>query len=396
MSGSPIAAPGGPAFWPLDPEITFLNHGSFGSCPLPVLEFQRGLRDRLEREPVDFLIRDLEPMLDEARGVLARFVGAEEEDLVFVPNATTGVNTVLRSLAFGPGDELLTTDHAYAACRNALEFVAARSGARVAVASVPFPLDSADRIAEAVLAKVTPRTRIALLDHVTSPTAIRFPVETLVAALAARGVDAIVDGAHAPGMLPLDVAAIGAAYYTGNLHKWVCAPKGAGFLWVRRDRQDAVRPLSISHGANTPRSDRSRFQIEFAWTGTADPSAFLSVPEALRHVGSRLPGGWPEVMARNRTMALDARDLLCRRLGTDRPCPDELIGSIASIPIPDARPGDRPHPRFLQDPLQLRLRGEHAIEVPVFSWPAAPKRLLRVSAQLYNALPQYERLAAAL
>jgi isopenicillin-N epimerase len=197
-------------------------------------------------------------------------------------------------------------------------------------------------------------------------------------------------------MLPLRLREIGAAYYTGNCHKWLCAPKGAGFLVVRRDRQPLIRPLAISHGANSTRTDRSRFQIEFGWTGTCDPSAWLSVPESLRFVGSLLPGGWPEVKRRNRALALAGRKVLCDALGISPPCPDELIGSLASVPIADAADDGTPASPLYADPLQDQLRLRHRIEVPIIPWPAPPKRLLRISAQLYNSLPQYRRLAEAL
>lgn len=397
LLGPPVnPTPWEPDFWPLDPTVVFLNHGSFGSCPKPVLEFQRRLGERLERQPVQFFVRDLEALLDTARASLAHFIGARPDDLVFVPNATVGVNTVLRSLRFEPGDELLVTDHEYNACRNALQFVAERTDAIVIEAKVPFPLRSPDEIVQAVLDRVTPRTRLALLDHVTSQTGLVFPIRQLIGELAARGIETLVDGAHAPGMLPLNLADLGAAYYTGNCHKWVCAPKGAGFLVVRSDRQPLIRPLSISHGANSPRRDRTRFQIEFGWTGTWDPSAMLSVPEALRLMGSLVPGGWPEVMRRNREMVLAGRRILCERLGLDLPCPNECIGSLASIPIPDSTESQPPTSPLYADPLQDRLRLEHHIEVPVIPWPAAPQRLLRISAQLYNSLPQYAQLAEAL
>ncbi|HEX3718853.1 MAG TPA: aminotransferase class V-fold PLP-dependent enzyme [Verrucomicrobiae bacterium] len=378
--------------WPIDPQVTFLNHGSFGSCPRPVLAFQQALRDRLERQPVQFLVRDLEPMLDEARRTLAQFVGANPDNLVYVPNATSGVNTILRSLAFKPGDELLVTDHEYNACRNALEFVAGRSGASVVVAALPFPVESPNRLLDAILNRVTSRTRLALIDHVTSQTALVLPIAAIVRELAARGVDTLVDGAHGPGMVPLQLEELGAAYYTGNCHKWLCAPKTVALLHVRPDRQHLIHPLAISHGLNTPRKDRSRYLIEFGWTGTGDPTACLSVPEALRFLGGLMPRGWQEIESRNRRLALEARRILCQALQINPPCPDELIGSMASIPLPDARPG----PPYYIDKLQDDLLLKHNIEVPVIAWPSFPKRLLRISAQLYNEIADYEKLADVL
>jgi len=350
----------------------------------------------MERQPLQFLARELETQLDAARAALASFVGAEAEDLVFVPNATTGVNTVLRSLRFAPGDELLVTNQEYNACRNALDFVAENSGARVVIAKIPFPFRNADELIAPILAGVTPRTRLALLDHVTSQTGIILPLAPLVEELNRRGVDTLVDGAHAPGMVPLNLNQLGTAYYTGNCHKWLCAPKGAALLHVRRDKQKFIRPLTISHGANSARKDRSRFLLEFGWLGTGDPSAALSVSEAIRFVGSRLPGGWPEVLAHNHALALVAREILCAALSVAEPCPAEFIGSMAAVPLPDAPAEALPQLPFNEYPLQDALRVKHRIEVPVIAWPAPPKRLLRISAQLYNALPQYERLAGAL
>jgi isopenicillin-N epimerase len=382
--------PGSPlrSHWTLDPQVSFLNHGSFGACPRVVLETQVRLRSRLEAQPVDFMLRQLEPLFDQARADLGSFVGAQPEDLAFVTNATSGVNAVLRSLTFGPGDEILTTDHTYRGCSNALDYVAGRSGARVVVAAVPFPLGAPEEVLQPVLAAAGPRTRLALLDHVTSPTGLIFPITELVAALQARGVDTLVDGAHAPGMVPLHLTGLGAAYYSGNCHKWLCGPKSVGFLHVRRDRQQGIVPGTVSHGLTTPSTGRSRFQLLFDWPGTTDPTPALSVPAALTFLSGLLPGGWPEVFDRNHHLALEGRDLLCRALEVAAPAPDRMLGSMATVPLP-ARLGP---PEALGD----RLWKEQRIEVPVFGWPDQTRGWLRVSAQLYNDREEYVRLAEIL
>jgi len=381
------------ALWPLDRDVVFLNHGSFGACPTAVLRHQAALRAEMEAEPVRFLSRELDDRLGAARAALAAFVGADPDDLAFVTNATSGVNAVLRSRTFAAGDELLTTDHAYNACRNTLHFVAERAGARVVTVTLPVPVRAPDDVVEAVLAGVTPRTRLALIDHVTSPTALILPVERLTAELTARGVEVLIDGAHAPGMVPLSLATLGATYYSGNCHKWLCAPKGSAFLWTRREAQPGVRPLTISHGATAAHPGRSRFRLEFDWTGTTDPTAWLTVPRAIEYLGGLVPGGWPALMAANRALALEARRVVGAVAGTAPLCPDAMVGSIAAVRLPDGTADvgwRRP------DPLQARLYEGWRLEVPVMSWPAAPQRLVRVSAQLYNRPDHYERLAEAL
>lgn len=373
-------------YWSLDSEVVFLNHGSFGACPLPVLAAQQRWRERMERQPLQFLGKDIEPLLDEARSRLAAFVGAEPADLAFVPNATTAVNTVLRSLPFQPGDELLTTSQEYNACRNALNYVAERSGLTVVVAEVPFPIDTPQQVIEAVLQKVSPKTRLALIDHIVSQTGLIFPIAQLVQELTQQGVETLVDGAHAPGMVPLHLRSLGATYYTGNCHKWLCSPKGAAFLYVQADRQSVIRPLTISHGANSPRCDRSRFHLEFDWVGSDDPTAYLCVPEAIQFMEALLPGGWPELMARNRSLALAARELLCTMLDVPPAAPDEMIGSLAVIPLPD---GDYQR-------LQTALLDRYRIEVPIIPFPTSAHRKMRISAQIYNTLEQYHYLGNAL
>jgi isopenicillin-N epimerase len=377
--------------WSLDPDVVYLDHGSFGATPTRVLERQAELRARLEREPVRFLGRELEGLLDDARGRLAGFVGADRGDLAFVPNATTGVNAVLRSLDLRPGDELVVTSHEYNACRNAAEFAAARAGATVVTAELPFPIASEDELVERVLAVLGSRTRLLLIDHVTSPTALVLPVERLAHEAAARDASVLVDGAHGPGMVEVDLrrlAAAGVAYYAASCHKWLGAPKGSGFLWVRTDLQPEVRPTVISHGANSPRTDRSRFRLEFDWVGTQDPTAYLSVPAAIELLGSLLPGGWTELLARNHALALEGRRLVCDALGVDRPCPAALVGSMASVPLPPAAASAESQ----ADELYERF----GIEVPVIPFPAPPARLLRLSAQAYNTRDEYAYLADAL
>jgi isopenicillin-N epimerase len=380
--------------WLLDPSVAYLNHGSFGATPRVVVQQQQEWQRRMEVEPVQFLVRELEPLLDGVRSDLGRLIGASPDDLAFVPNATSGVNAVLRSLRLSAGDELLVTDQEYNACRNALNYIAARTGARVTVVAIPFPLRSPDVVVERVLGAVTDDTRLLLIDHITSQTALIMPVQRIVAELTARGIDTLIDGAHVAGQIAVDLRAIGAAYYTGNLHKWVCAPKGAAFLYVRSDRRDDIHPIVISHGLNSTRTDRSRFHLEFDWPGTFDPSAWLAAGEALRFLPSLVDGGWAEVMERNHALALRARDTLCAALHIEKPAPDDMLGAMASVPIPDGKPGDAAS--VFGDPLQDELFDRFRIEVPVMPWPSPPKRLLRVSAQLYNTPQEYDKLADAL
>lgn len=385
--------------WRLDPGWTFLNHGSFGACPADVLAVQQEWRERMERQPVLFLDRDLPGLLDEARERVSAFLGADPAGLVFVPNATTGVNAVLRSLRFEAGDELLTDDHEYNATINAMREVAVRDGATVVVVPVPFPSSGPDEVVAAILARVTARTRLLVVSHVTSPTALVLPIERLVKELDTRGIDILVDGAHAPGMVPLSLDDLGAAYYTGNGHKWLCAPKGAGFLWVRSDRRDRIRAPITSHGANDPRTDRSRFRMEFDWMGTTDPTASLTLPAAIDWMASLDPGGWPAVMTANHSLALHAMECLVETLGTSAPGPDEMISSMVAVPLPGVATD--------ADGLLLKEHLEaDRIEIPVVGWPVRAARavaddppsrvLVRLSAQRYNDPSDVQRLVASL
>jgi isopenicillin-N epimerase len=378
--------------WLLDERVTFLNHGAFGACPRAVMEVAARYRSELEWEPVRFFESTFESELEIARDEVASFVGARAEDVAFVPSTTTGVNAILSSLELAAGDVILTTDHTYNACKNAVEHVARRAGARVVVASIPLPVKDPTEVVERILAAAAGKVRIALIDHVTSQTGLVFPIEQIVRELRERGIETLVDGAHAPGMVPLRVAELGAGYYVGNFHKWVCAPKAAAMLWVREDLKSGIHPTTISHGYSSTR-DRSRFLEEFDWTGTLDPAAYLAVPKAIRFVGDMLPGGWPEVYTRNRKLALYARALLSSALGTAVIAPESMIGSLASVSLPDST-NTTPIPPL--EPLHRALADEYGVEVPVFAWPAPPRRLLRISAHLYNSESDYATLVQAL
>lgn len=386
--------------WDFEPGLTYLTHGTYGACPRPVVEHQRALLAALEANPIRFLTRDLEGRLDEARRAVAEFLRADPEGLAPVPNATSGVATVLESLRLRPGDELLANDHEYNATLNALGAVAERAKARVVRVSIPLPIRHPEEVVEALLAAVTPRTRLALVSHVTSPSGLVLPIEAIVRELDRLGVDTLVDAAHAPGMVPLDVGALGAAYWTANGHKWLCGPKTSGVLVVREDRRDGVFPLVTGHGRNDPR-DRPRLWKEFDWPGTHDPTPFLSLPEAIRVVGG--PGGpdagWLEHMAANRALAIEARSLLNEALGLAPIAPESMLGAMASIRLPRAMNEEA------ANAIARSLASEERIEVPLVSFPVPAARqpgagstatLLRISAQRYNERRDYELLADAL
>ena len=384
-------------FWALDPAVSHLNHGSFGAAPLPVLEAQRRLRDLMEANPTRFMLETYQPMLDAARERLAEYIGADPEGLVLVANATAGVNAVLRSLesTLRPGDEILITDHTYNACRNAAQVSAARTGAKVVTAGFPYPIAGPGQVTEGVMAAVTDRTRLVMLDAVTFSSAIVLPLREITARLEPEAA-VLVDAAHAPGMVDFDVAEIGASYITANCHKWMCAAKGSGFLYVRPDRRERIYAAVISHGYNGAwPSTGGRLHQQFDWTGTDDPTAWLTIPEAIDAMASLQPDGWEGVRRANRDLCLRGRDVLAAALGVPPPAPDEMLGSIASFPLP-GRAGSENGGAEVFDPLMGRLRSEWNIEVPVFAHLDPPQRLLRISAQQYNRLDEYERLAEAL
>lgn len=388
--------------WQLDGQVDFLNHGSFGAAPTRVLNRQQELREQLENQPIQFMDQQLMPLLDRARGELAAFIGADPDGLGFVSNATTGVNAVLRSRRFDPGDEILVFEQSYPACVNAAEFVARRDDASVRRAELPFPCEDADELVDAVVDALTPKVELAIVDHIFSQTGVVAPVERITEALQQRHVDVMIDGAHAPGMLDLDVAAIEPEYYAGNCHKWLCAPKGAGFVWVDEHHRDEVHPTTISNGYSDPPPGRSQFHAEFDWQGTMDPTPWLCVPTAIEFLGSLLPEGWDGLRERNHRLAVEARDILCDAVGAGPLVPEEMMGSMAVAPLPDevftadGESNDGEGAELGPRELEREFAMEHGIVPAVKSFGDPPTRLLRVSCQLYNHREQYERLGELL
>ncbi|MCP4885681.1 MAG: aminotransferase class V-fold PLP-dependent enzyme [Planctomycetaceae bacterium] len=383
--------------WCLDPNLDFLNHGSFGATPRVVMQERVDLLERLERDPISFLApeRDLEASLDHVRHILAELINVAPQDLAFVRNATDGVNAVLRSLAFEQGDEVLITNHGYNACNNAVRFATQRSNAITRIAEVPFPLEGPAQVLQAIEAAISDRTRLLVIDHVTSATGLVFPVRDIIKLAHQHGIRVMIDGAHAPGMLPLDLRAMQPDYYTANHHKWLCGPKASGFLYVRADLQSETQPTIISHAYNRPKPDRSQFTSSFDWMGTHDPTPILALPAAIQFLSNLRPGGLATHMHRNHEMAVESQVILSKSLNVEPPCPAEMIGSLVSIPLEGLS---------LSSAYQLgaALYAEERIEAPVFE--GIPFNLtkqdsppcVRVSLQCYNSLDQVQRLGEVL
>ena len=381
--------------WTLSPNITFLNHGSYGACPKDVLDYQQALRQTIEEQPVQFFMRDIYDRIDEARARLAAFIQARPRDLVFIRNTTEGVNAIIRSFGLKPGDEILVTNHGYNACKNIVDFVAQKTGAQIVTAEFGFEGINPTTVIETILDSISSKTRLAILDHVTSPTGLVLPVEQLSEMLEASGVRVLVDGAHGPGMLDLSIGDLAASWYVGNLHKWVCAPKGAAFMWIREDVQSTTRPAVISHGFGLNADDLGRpwHHLEFDWIGTHDPTAWLSVPKAIDVLDNMVDGGWDVIRCRNRMLALEAQELLSTTLGLEKPVPDSMIGHLAAVRLPSST---RPISPLFGTEYQRTLLEQFGIEVPVIPWPNSSDRLLRISAALHNDSDDYIVLADAI
>jgi isopenicillin-N epimerase len=373
----------------LDPALVFLNHGSFGACPAEVLEISQSWQREMERNPVEFLGRRSASLLADSRSVLAQHVGAKPEHLVFVSNATTGVNTVARSMPLLPGDEILTTDHEYGACDNTWSFVCRHSGANYVAVEVPLPF-RADEFTERVWAAVTPRTRVLYLSHITSTTALILPIAELCRRAREAGILTLIDGAHAPGQLSLNLDDLGADFYTGNCHKWLGAPKGAAFLHARPEYHRLLEATVVSWGYGNEVTGHTGFDAytghtllerRLQWQGTRDLSAFLTVPAAIAFQARH---DWDRVRRECHALAAETLHRICAVTGLEPVCEDADFGQMAVIPVP---PMD---PAVLQEALFER----HRIEIPVTTH--RDRLFLRVSFQGYNTREDAEALVAAI
>jgi isopenicillin-N epimerase len=381
------------AVWPLETGLTYLNHGSYGSCPAFVLEKQAQLRARLERDPTRFFKVDLEGLCDRAREGIGRFVNAPAEDIALMPNGTVAMAVAMNTVELGPGDEVLVTDHEYAATLNELARICDGTGARVVKAAVTLPVAGPEQVVEAVRGAITNRTRLIVVSHIASASAIIFPAQQLADLANERGIPILLDGAHTPGQIDIDMAALGPAFYAASCHKWVNAPKGTGFLYARPDMQARVRSLAQSCRVHAAR-ERKAFLCDTDYVGTNDYSANLVIPDAIEHMAAQLPGGWPAIMKANHDKIVAAINLVTGRTSATPIAPPEMIGSMASVALPENPSPDRP--TIYDDPLQDALNEKHHIQVPVWDIPGVAPRVMRISAQLYNEHAEYQALAEAI
>ncbi len=365
-----------------DPDVAFFNHGSFGACPKPVFDVYQSWQRRLEAQPVDFIQRRLPDLLAEARHSAGEFVGVDGDHIVFVPNATYGINAVARSLKLEPGDEVLTTDHEYGAVNNTWRFLCERSGATYINRTIPLPFESPEAVVDKLWEGVTPRTKVIAFSHITSPTALILPAELICQRANEAGIITVIDGAHALGQIDLDFAAMQPTFYTGNAHKWLCAPKGAAILYAAPDFDQVLEPLVISHGW-THGDLGSRLLDYFSWTGTMDPSAYLSVPTA---IAFQKEHNWPAVRAACHVTALETRNRIQAITGLPPVCSEDhhWFEQMFTARLPEV---DRVE-------LRSRLWTEYKVEVPISGYSDDP--LIRVSVQAYNTPEQVDRLIDAL
>ncbi|MBI5702991.1 MAG: aminotransferase class V-fold PLP-dependent enzyme [Chloroflexota bacterium] len=368
----------------LDPSITFLNHGSFGATPKPVFrEYQHWQRE-LERQPVEFLGRRFTGLMAEARAALGAYLGAHPNNLVYTQNVTISINIVARSLELGPGDEVLASDHEYGAMDRTWRFLAKERGFRYINQHVELPLTTEEKFVEDFWRGVTARTRVIFLSHITSPTAIIFPIQEIIRRAREAGILTVIDGAHAPGQLPLHLDSLGADFYGGNLHKWLCAPKGTGFLYARPEAQPLLKPLVVSWGYESQTPSASTFVDHHEWWGTRDIAAFLAVPKAIEFQAEH---HWEEVRQSCHQLAAYAQTRICELTGLAplHPQTDHWFCQLAAAPLP----ADTDLPLLKQ-----RLYDDYRVEIPLIDWNGY--KLIRVSIQGYNTRRDVDTLLRAL
>lgn len=382
------------AEWPIPPGLTMVNHGSYGVCPTGVRDAQRELRARMDADPVRFFKVDLEAYADRVRDRISRLVNADPACLALVPNATFAVATVLHAADLSEGDQVVVTSHEYNATLNELRRIEQRTGCRVVTADIPMQGVTPGLVLERVLDAISARTRLVVVSHVASASALVFPVHEIVREVRARGIDILVDGAHAPGQVPVDLGALRPTYYAASSHKWLCTPKGTGFFYAERDKHEFIKPLALSCRVHESRDDRAPFLCDFDYVGTNDYTGNLVTPEAIEHLAAQLPGGFEEIMRRNHELVLEGARLIAERTGAELHAPDEMVGSMVGLILPDDPAPERPC--TFEDPIWDALYERHAIQVPVWALPGVAKRVMRVSAHLYNSLADYEKLAGAL
>ncbi len=369
----------------LDPDVIFLNHGSFGATPKPVMEAYQNWQVRLENQPVRFLGREINELLLEARRVLGAYLNAAADDLVFIPNATHGANLIARSFHFEPGDEVLSTNHEYGACDYAWEFACQKTGSCYIRQPIPLPIHSEEETCEQFLKGVTQRTKVIYLSHITSPTALRLPVKQICQRAIEMGILTVVDAAHSPGQIPVDLLDLKADVVFGNCHKWMLSPKGAGFLYVRREIQPMIKPLIVSWGyhATDEIATGSQFIDYLQWTGTHDPSAYLSVPAAIQFMHDN---AWEKVQQECHALLRNALEQICDLVEMEPlyPLDSNFYAQMGIAPLPNSDPAI----------LKKRLYAEYKVEVPLIQW--EDKQFIRISVQGYNTKEDLDILASAL
>lgn len=381
-----------PARFPIKPGLTMLNNGSYGLTPQVVRDAQRALRERMEEDPVRFFKADLEDYCDDTRKAIAGFTNTRAENMALVPNGTFAVATVLNNLDLSPGDEILVTDHEYMATFNELGKVCRHTGAKVVVAKIPFPEVSPEQVVESVVGSMSDRTRIVMISHIASASALIMPVAEIVAAAKERGIATFLDGAHTPGQIDLNIGKLDPTWYAASCHKWLMCPKGTGFIYASPNRKEGFKPMVLSCRVHEQRPERDAFLCDFDYTGTNDYTGNLVIPVAIEHLGVQMPGGWPELRKRNHDLAVAGSKIVCDAIGIEQHVPESMIGSMVSIPLPGACEPSK----LLGEGLWDRLYLNHGLQVPVWDLPGVHPRMTRISAQLFNTIEDYQRLGEAL